>query len=136
MDSVINKSSVKPKSGLQPLISKNVEIDVGMGSVQVGSFGCDGCSILLYSFVDKTIVTFRYVDGKIETEQTVDLAINPAFMFELIPRQDNDNGSYYAIAVHVHGVGVQDLIGIKDFTQAKLAYAELDALTARFRLIH
>jgi len=136
MDSVNNKN-YNPQKFTQPSpVSNDIEIDVGLGSVQIGSLGCDGCSVLLYSLIDQTIATFNYNDGKLTTVHTFDLQLNPGYLFELKHQKDKYDVPYYAIVVHIHGVGIESLINIKDFEQAKQAYAEIDMLTRRFRQLH
>lgn len=136
MDSVSNKSFLKQGSVPIPMMSKNIDIDVGADSVQIGSFGCEGCLVLLYSVIDKTIAVFKYVGSKIKTVKSLDLQSTPGYMFELVNRTDTDGLEYHVIVVHVHGLGSEDLISIKDCEQAKSAYYELDMLTVGFSSTH
>jgi len=136
MDSVNNKNN-SPQIKVHPLcVPQDVEIDVGLGSVQIGSLNCEGCSVLLYSLVDETIATFQYIDGYLKSEQTYDLSISTAYIFELATRHDLNDEPYYTISVHIHGIGQRDLINIKGFDQAVEAYTELNGLWGSFKTLH
>ena len=133
MESVL-EGFIHPETRAPLRVSPSVEIDTSLGSVQIGSLGCEGCSVLLYSLQDQTIVTFKYDDGELLSEQSYDTSIIATYFFSLDVRQDLNDRTYYSICLHTLAHGDIDLINIEDFVRAKAAFNEMNKLKERYAI--
>tara|TARA_R110001583_G_scaffold161109_1_gene313017 strand:- start:7393 stop:7815 length:423 start_codon:yes stop_codon:yes gene_type:complete len=128
----VKEGFTHPETRVPLRVSASVEIDVSLGSVQIGSLGCEGCSVLLYSLHDQVIVTFKYEDGELSSEQTYDTSEIESYYFTLESSRDLNDKEYYSICLHTLEFGEVALIHIKDFEQASAAVNEINMLKKRY----
>jgi hypothetical protein len=135
MESVI-EGFIHPETRLPLMVAPSVEMDMSLGSIQIGSLGCEGCSVLLYSLQDQIIVTFKYVDGELMSEQTYDTSLIGDYHFTLETRHDLNDKSYYSICLNTVSHRAISLINIQDFECAKSAMEEMGKLKERYPAVH
>lgn len=121
----------------QPIkVASDITIDVSEGIVQLGSLGCEDCSVLLYSIVDKTLATFSYAGGNLSADSSLDLAQHPTYYFNLASKTDNHGELYFALSIVIYGQQEVLLMNIREEEQAKSAIASLSLMEHGSLAVH